>query len=69
MERGKPLAGQYLCNLCGKSCTCVIELHEHEKGCIETRLMLGSVGLGRQGQNLLLKHSVAHAGRGSANRL
>ena len=69
MERGKPLVGQYPCSVCGKSCTCVIELHEHEKRCIETSVMLGRVGLGRQGQSLLLKHSVAHVGRGGANRL
>ena len=69
MERGKPLAGQYPCSLCGKPCTCVIELHEHEKRCIETNVMLGRMGLGRQGQSLLLKHSVAHAGRGSASRV
>ena len=69
MERGKTVAAQYRCSVCSKSCTCVIELHEHEKQCIETSVMLGRVGLGRQAQSLLLKHSVAQIGRGGANRL
>ena len=25
----------YVCCFCGKTCTCVIELHEHEKMCLK----------------------------------
>jgi hypothetical protein len=69
MERGTSLTGQYRCNLCGKSCTCVIELHEHEKVCIETQIMLRRVGLGRSGQSFLLRHQTGQARRGSTDRL
>ena len=68
MKQGKPVTEQYRCSLCGKCCTCVIELHEHEKGCVETQLMLRSVGLRRPGQ-ILLKRPFAQVRIAGANRL